>query len=94
MAQGMTDAYYTVYNVLDVSETATQAEIKAAHRALIRQVHPDTLPQASAYWKRIAEEKTKELNRCCAVVAAKFHSMSEWRRGRDSTPALIPIDLR
>jgi len=56
----MLDTYYTV---LGISETATQKEIKAAYRELMKQVHPDAVPKASPYWKQQAEEKSKEVTR-------------------------------
>jgi rubrerythrin len=61
----------TYYDVLGVSETASVAEIKAAYRDLVRQVHPDSLPNAAPYWKRAAEEKTKEINEAYRILADK-----------------------
>ncbi|MFY9641972.1 MAG: J domain-containing protein [Rhodomicrobium sp.] len=59
------DTYYTV---LGIPESATQDEIKRAYRDLIRQVHPDHVPNATPYWKRAAEEKSKELNEAYHVL--------------------------
>lgn len=35
---------------------------------MIRQVHPDRVPNASPYWKRAAEEKSKEINEAYHVL--------------------------
>jgi hypothetical protein len=59
----------TYYTVIGVSETASLAEIKAAYRELVRQVHPDSVPNASPYWKRAAEEKTKEINEAYQILS-------------------------
>jgi hypothetical protein len=59
----------TYYTVLGVPETASSAQIKAAFRDLVRQVHPDSVPNASPYWKRAAEEKTKEINEAYSVLS-------------------------
>jgi hypothetical protein len=52
------DTYYTV---LDVSETATQLEIKAAYRNLIKQIHPDKVATLSPDLRRMAEGATEDL---------------------------------
>ena len=62
-------SFETYYDVLGVSEAASQEEIKAAYRELVRQVHPDSLPNASPYWKQAAEEKTKEINEAYDVLS-------------------------
>ena len=59
----------TYYNVLGIPETATQAEIKAAYRNLIKQVHPDTLAALPPYLRRIAEDKTKEMTEAYSVLS-------------------------
>jgi hypothetical protein len=59
----------TYYSLLEVSETATAAEIKSAYLRLIREVHPDRLANATAYWQRQAEEKAKEINEAYAILS-------------------------
>lgn len=65
----------TYYSLLEISETAAAAEIKTAYHRLIRDVHPDRLANAPAYWQRQAEEKSKEINEAYTVL-----SNSEKRR--------------
>src|SRR5437879_900694 len=60
------DTYYTV---LEVPETATQAEIKTAYRNLIKQVHPDTLATLPRYLRGIAEDKAKEMTEAYSVLS-------------------------
>jgi DnaJ domain len=60
------DTYYTV---LEIPETATQSEIKAAYRSLIKQVHPDTLSKLSPYLRGLAEDKSKELTEAYSVLS-------------------------
>ncbi len=62
----MTETYYTV---LGVPRSATATEIKAAYRELMRQVHPDAVPNASPYWRKLAEEKAKEINEAYQVLS-------------------------
>jgi DnaJ domain len=59
----------TYYSLLEISETASAAEIKTAYLRLIREVHPDRLANAPAYWQRLAEEKSKEINEAYSVLS-------------------------
>lgn len=47
----------TPYFILGITESATQAEIKAAFRTLIMQWHPDRNPEI----KELAEEMSKKI---------------------------------
>ena len=59
----------TYYSLLEISETASAVEIKTAYLRLIREVHPDRLANAPAYWQRQAEEKAKEINEAYANLS-------------------------
>jgi hypothetical protein len=63
----MTDETY--YSILEVSETASAKEIKAAYLRRIREVHPDFIANASDFWKRQAEEKSKEINEARDILS-------------------------
>ena len=52
------------YDVLGVSKTATQGEIKSAYRKLAKQYHPDFHPGDAQ-----AAEKFKEINEANAVLS-------------------------
>lgn len=58
----MADKNY--YEILGVSKTATQDEIKAAYRKLAKQYHPDLHPNDKA-----AAEKFKEINEANGVLS-------------------------
>jgi hypothetical protein len=60
------DTYYTL---LDVSETATQLEIKTAYRNLLKKIHPDTVSTLSPELRRTAEDLTKEINEAYSVLS-------------------------
>jgi len=55
------DESKTLYDVLEISESATQDEIKAAHRRLITEYHPDKIPEHLTRLRRDAEERTLKL---------------------------------
>jgi DnaJ-class molecular chaperone len=59
----------TYYRALGVSETATQTEIKAAYRSLLKKIHPDTVSTLSPNLRRMAEDATKEIIEAYAVLS-------------------------
>ncbi len=79
--------YRDYYEILGVSRTATDAEIKRAFRKLARQYHPDVAKN-----KRQAEEKFKEINEAYEVLSdpAKRQRYDElghnWASGSDFRP--------
>ena len=59
------------YEVLGVSKTATDAEIKKAYRKLAIQYHPDKQQDKSEQEKKEAEEKFKEAAEAYSVLSDK-----------------------
>jgi len=55
----------SLYETLEVSENASEAEIKKAYRKLARKYHPDVNKEASA------EEKFKEINSAYEILSDK-----------------------
>jgi len=55
----------SLYETLEISENATEAEIKKAYRKLARKYHPDVNKEASA------EEKFKEINAAYEILSDK-----------------------
>src|SRR5580692_7577724 len=70
------------YEVLGVSKTATQEEIRKAFRQLARKHHPDVSKD-----KKKAEEKFKEINEAYEVLSdpekrKKYDTLgADWERG-------------
>ncbi len=59
----------THYSVLGVSERATQSEIKAAYRNLLKKIHPDTVSTLSPELRCLADQATKDLTEAYSVLA-------------------------
>ncbi len=55
----------SLYETLEITENATESEIKKAYRKLARQYHPDVNKEASA------EEKFKEINAAYEILSDK-----------------------
>jgi DnaJ like chaperone protein len=58
--QGRTEAQY--YEILGLEPGATPEQIKSAYRKLSMQYHPDKVAHLGEEFRRVAEEKMKELN--------------------------------
>jgi hypothetical protein len=58
----------TYYEILGVAENATATEIEAAFKAKAREVHPDTVPAANTYLRKIAAEAFKDLSEAKAAL--------------------------
>ncbi|HEY1194027.1 DnaJ domain-containing protein, partial [Flavobacterium sp.] len=56
--------YIDYYKALDVTKSATEAEIKKAYRKLARKYHPDLNPN-----DKEAEKKFKEINEANEVLS-------------------------
>jgi DnaJ-class molecular chaperone len=75
------------YEVLGVSKTATENEIRKAYRTLARQHHPDVNPGDKS-----ADDKFKEINEAYEVLSdadkrKRYDRLgSNWKAGSDFTP--------
>lgn len=72
----------TYHSVLGVAETATQTEIKAAYRDLLKKIHPDTVSTLSPELRRLAEGATKDLTEAYSVLSdARKRRQYDWELG-------------
>src|SRR5439155_10367862 len=75
------------YQILGVSRTATEEEIRKAFRKLARQYHPDVAKN-----KATAEEKFKEINEAYEVLGdpekrKKYDELgADWKQGAEFRP--------
>ena len=80
----------TYYTVLNVKETASLFEIKTAYRALIKQVHPDTITTLAPYLRRIAEDKAKEIIEAYGVLSNSSKRRDYDRQLAEYRPQTVP----
>src|ERR1700730_16565720 len=81
----------TYYEILGVAENATETEIEAAFKAKAREVHPDTVPAANTYLRKIAAEAVKDLSEAKAallnsIARQKYDAELAASRGTKQTP--------
>ncbi|MBE5816104.1 MAG: molecular chaperone DnaJ [Clostridiales bacterium] len=67
------------YKALGVSQSATDAEIKAAYRKLVKKYHPDQFKGTS--YEATAAEKLKEVNEAYSLLKNRGSSSSSSSRG-------------
>jgi curved DNA-binding protein len=83
----MSVQYKDYYEILGVSRTASDAEIKKSFRKLAREYHPDVAKD-----KKKAEEKFKEINEAYEVLSdpanrKKYDELgANWKSGADFRP--------
>src|ERR1700733_14059810 len=56
------------YEILGVSENASDVDIEAAFKVKAREVHPDTVPADNAYLRKVASEAFKDLSEAKATL--------------------------
>jgi len=82
----MAVSYKDYYEILGVSRTASQDEIRKAYRKKAKEFHPDVNKQAGS------DEKYKEINEAYEVLKdpgkrKKYDTLgADWRQGQDFTP--------
>src|SRR5580700_2113622 len=85
----------TYYAVLGVSEAASESEIRAAYRNLLKKIHPDTVSTLSPEMKHLAEAATKEITEAYSVLSDSDkrrqydHALAQ-RRRKAAADASIP----
>src|ERR1700755_1229557 len=79
------------YEILGVSENASDVDIEAAFKVKAREVHPDTVPADNEYLRKVASEAFKDLSEAKATLLdrtsrEKYDASlaAERERGRES----------
>ncbi|MEP6804502.1 MAG: DnaJ domain-containing protein, partial [Flavobacterium sp.] len=70
--------YIDYYKVLEITKSATEAEIKKAYRKLARKHHPDLNPN-----DKQAEQKFKEINEANEVLGNPENRKKYDKYGKD-----------
>ena len=65
------DKYINNYNTLGIQPGASWKELRAAYKNLVKTWHPDRFQQ-DAHQKKIAEERTKEINKSYKELAEYY----------------------
>jgi DnaJ-class molecular chaperone len=89
------DSINTLYAVLDLPETADQAEIKSARNRLIRKYHPDKIPTNFKGTRRDAEAKTRLIIEAYEVLGNNRErcQYDEWLSSQRSQPEPDTFDF-
>ncbi|MBE6754169.1 MAG: molecular chaperone DnaJ [Ruminococcaceae bacterium] len=72
------------YEVLGISSTATDDEVKTAYRALAKKYHPDNFAEAPDL-ASVASEKMREINEAYDTIVAQRKAGSGWEPSGKST---------
>ncbi len=61
------------YDVLGVSESSSWEEISIAYKNAITKYHPDKVSHMGPELRKLAEEKSTEINRAYESLKKKYH---------------------